>query len=74
MKEVKPDKVITAATVADAPVNPRVMVEAVETALLGKETKAEVNAPANMAGTATPAKVSRGAIPAPTPKVDIVEA
>ncbi len=54
--------------------NPRVTVEAVETTLLENATEAEVKAPANMAGTATPAKVSRGANPALTPKVDIVEA
>jgi hypothetical protein len=38
MKEVKPVKVITSATVADAPVNPTVMVETVEMTLLGNET------------------------------------
>ena len=37
------------------------------------ETEAEVKAPANMAGTATPATVSTGAKPVPAPKVDIVE-
>jgi hypothetical protein len=73
VKEVKPVKVITSATVDDAPVNPRVTVEAVETRLLENATEAEVKAPANMAGTATPAKVSRGAKPELTPKVDIVE-
>jgi hypothetical protein len=72
VKEVKPDTVITAADVADAPVNPRVMVEAVETTLFANETEAEDKAPANIAGTATPLKVSTGAKPLPAPKVDIV--
>jgi len=57
VKEVKPDNVITAADVDDAPVNPRVMVEAVETRLLENATEAEVKAPANMAGTDTLATV-----------------
>ena len=73
VKEVKPDNVITAAVVAEAPVNPTVMVEAVEMTLLENAMEAEDKAPANIAGTATPAKVSRGAKPALTPKVDIVE-
>ena len=61
VKEVKPDNVITAAAVVEAPVNPRVMVEAVETRLLENATEAEDKAPANMAGTATPATVLTGA-------------
>ncbi len=73
VKEVRPDTVITAADVADAPVNPTVMVQAVETTLFANETEAEDKAPANMAGTATPVTVSRGAKPLPAPKVDIVE-
>jgi len=73
VKEVTPVKVITAAAVADAPVNPTVMVEAVAMRLLANATEAEVKAPANMAGTATPTKVSTGANPELTPKVDIVE-
>jgi hypothetical protein len=63
VKEAKPCTVITAAAVDVAPVNAMVMeVEAVETGLLGKETEAAVNAAPNMGGTATPAKVSRGAL------------
>jgi hypothetical protein len=46
VKEVKPDNVITAADVADAPVNPTVMVEAVEMTLLENATEADVKAPA----------------------------
>ena len=52
VKEVKPDKVTTAAVVADAPVNLRVTVEAVDMTLLENATEAEVKAPANTAGTA----------------------
>ena len=47
LKLAKPVTVITAAAVADAPVNPRVMEEAVEMTLLENETEAEVKAPAN---------------------------
>jgi hypothetical protein len=48
------------------------MVEAVETRLLENATEAEDKAPANMAGTATPATVST-ITPVPASKVDIVE-
>jgi hypothetical protein len=74
VKEVKPVTVImAAAVVADPAVNLKVMEVAVETRFLANETEAEVKAPANRAGTATPAKVSTGAKPVPAPKVDIVE-
>jgi hypothetical protein len=46
VKEVKPVTVITSATVADVPVNPTVMVEAVEMILLAHDTEAEVKAQA----------------------------
>ncbi len=46
VKEVKPVKVITSAAVADAPVNPTVMEEAVDMTLLANATEAEVKAPA----------------------------
>ncbi len=76
VKEVKPDIVITATVVVGTPlftpVNPRVILEADDMRLLENETKAEVKAPANMAGTTTPAKMSTGANGL-APKVDIVE-
>ena len=50
VKEVKPDMVITSATVVDVPVNPTVMVVAVEMTLAEKAMEAEVKAAANMAG------------------------
>ena len=49
VKEVKPDMVITSATVVDVPVNPTVMVVAVEMTLAEKAMEAEAKA-----GTATP--------------------
>ncbi len=73
VKEAKPDTVITAADVAVVPVNPMVTVEETEMRLAEKAMEAAVNAAPNMGGTATPAKVSRGAKPELTPKVDIVE-
>jgi len=59
VKEVKPDMVITSATVVDVPVNPTVMVVAVEMTLAEKAMEAEFKAPANMPGTGTPVIVSR---------------
>ena len=54
VKEVKPVTVITCTAVADAPVNPTVMVEAVEMTLLENATEADVKTPANITPELTP--------------------
>jgi hypothetical protein len=59
VKEAKPVNVITATAVVDAPVNPRVMEEAVEMTLLENETEADVKAPANITLELTPGAKNR---------------